>query len=306
MDAQITKERLSNFLSYDWLKIVASAVAAVFFFIIVFTTVSTVPTSAQTMEIYSRDDLSGGDDSQTIGERLEDNVFSYEILVARMECFSGEYSAAAFSARRAAGEGDCAFYSDNETTYNEDGSVKTQSALRKDMLEIGEAYLNVQTYMEECALYLDSFYGGDYVSGELDLQAVSDCFYRRNGSDKRFRTDEKKQLGVIQERERIERLKRDYIAVLGYFDEGLLSYTVCRVGEEEAEFPAAIRVGGSRMRGLTKLVYYTEEREDGTKVRSSETVNLALFDNGERDGDLRYERISFIRYLVDTYKDTQA
>lgn len=308
MDAQITKERLYNFLSYDWLKMIASALVAVLFLLVLFTTTATRATDAQTMEIYCRSDLTGGTDSTDLDERIKEGVFSYEILNVIMETFSGEYASAAFSARRAAGEGDAVFYSDY-VTYNEDGSVKEESALRSEMAQIGEAFLNVEEYFADCKTYLDSFYGGDYTANELDMDKVRESFFARNDKDKRFKTTESKEQGVVYEKERIERLNRDYTAVLGYFEEGILSFTECTVNvrdEGERTLPMAIRVGGSRMRGLTKLVYYTEKQEDGSSVRTSETVHLALLDNGVRDGDLRYERISFIRYLVDTYKDTQA
>ena len=59
------------------------------------------------------------------------------------------------------------------------------------------------------------------------------------------------------------------------------------------------------MSGLSRLYYYPAERE-GQKVNASETLNLVLFDNGTSDGDMKYESVSFLRYLATTYQNAQA
>ena len=52
---------------------------------------------------------------------------------------------------------------------------------------------------------------------------------------------------------------------------------------------------------ITSLVYYTAE-EEGKKVQKKDDLVLCLFDNGTREGDLKYETVNFLAYLLRTYK----
>ena len=51
MDAKITKLRLSRMLSYDWLKIVGTAVGVIIVWVLIFTMTATRITPAQTFTI---------------------------------------------------------------------------------------------------------------------------------------------------------------------------------------------------------------------------------------------------------------
>ena len=51
---------------------------------------------------------------------------------------------------------------------------------------------------------------------------------------------------------------------------------------------------------MTELYYYTVEKE-GETVRTAEDLTLILFDNKDWDGDLKYDTISFLRYVAQHY-----
>ena len=53
MDAKITKSRLANLLSYDWLKIIAAILAVVFLLIVFFTTIKTRAREEQIYTVYA-------------------------------------------------------------------------------------------------------------------------------------------------------------------------------------------------------------------------------------------------------------
>ena len=53
MDAKITKKRLNIFLSYDWIKILLAAVAAILVWSLIFTTAATRVTQAQNFTIFN-------------------------------------------------------------------------------------------------------------------------------------------------------------------------------------------------------------------------------------------------------------
>ena len=98
MDARITKQRLGNLLSYDWLKIIVSIAIAALALSLFFTMVRTTPTSAQSFEIYGYTDVYTGSKFGGVSEELESkNAFSYEILTVTSEYFRDDsYSANSF------------------------------------------------------------------------------------------------------------------------------------------------------------------------------------------------------------------
>lgn len=312
MDARITKDRLSNLLSYDWLKILGAVLAAVLVLSVLFTSLATRPTAAQTYEVFGYTDLSYGSDYSGLGDELKSKkAFSYEILEVSVEAFgSNSYGSTLYAARRMAGQGDAMFISDYEVygTNEETGEEElTKASELKTYIEsYSESVLDTQEFLSDAEKYLDGFFGGNWETGELDEEAVAQAFNARNSNDKRFKTEESKRSGIEQEKARILKLRDDLKAVNDALARGVISHTVIEgAGADESDKACAFRVGGAQMRGLTDLFYY-EIDKDGTTVRSSETLSLVLFDNGKSDGDLVYDTLSFLHYLLDTYEGTQA
>lgn len=306
LDARITKERLSNLLSYDWLKMILCAIAAVLVLAVFFTTVRTMPTEAQTYTVYAWTDINAGDDSTGLKDALKKNgVFSYEILKIQSESFQGNsYSEAAFTARRAAGEGNCMFISNQPPKYAEDGTVSEPSALQDFLSRYPGIVLDTEQYLKDCENYLNGFYGGNWKEGELDGAEAEKCFRARNTGDKRFKKQESILAGIESEKERIAKLRGDLLFVEKCFEDGLYSH-ISGTDEINGEFSCAVQLGGGGMSGLTRLYSYVVER-DGSTVKSSEALSLVLFDNGSKSGDTKFESVSFLRYLAETYRNVQA
>ena len=87
MDAKITKERLGNFLSYDWLKILIAVVAVVFALCVFFTSVQTRPRADQEYELYGYTGLVKGSGASGLESRLLGGGLSYDILTFTFETF---------------------------------------------------------------------------------------------------------------------------------------------------------------------------------------------------------------------------
>ena len=77
MDAKITKKRLSDFLSYDWLKMVGIAVGFIVVWALVFTTTATRIIPSQSFGIYTYKGALGGAGYIRYAE-MED--LSYEVI----------------------------------------------------------------------------------------------------------------------------------------------------------------------------------------------------------------------------------
>lgn len=323
MDAKITKQRLSNLLSYDWLKILVTIVIAVVGLILIFTMTATNPTVAQTFAIYAYTDMRAGSESYALADKLEEkNVFSYDILKVNTESFHGNsYTGAAYSARRAAGEGTVMFLS----SFDKEGNPTKESELYRNTYEsvfsggAGGGFYNPQYFLEtEIKEYLASFFGAS-LTGEIDEQAARERFLERNGKDNRFRfSNEKKEAGVLQEKARLEKLRDDYLSLQQAFADGKLRYTAVHGesgetqtfgwGETCPEGYYAASVDMSALREITKLYCfeYTQkaenEGESDKTVTTEKGVNLTVFRNSRKyDYDLCYETVSFLNYLAQNY-----
>lgn len=301
MDARITKQRLVNMLSYDWLKIIGAIALAAVFFCVFFMMFATRATDGQTFYIYVYNGLTTGGDFMGLKDDLKNkNVFSYDILDLGSEAFKFDslYGNSVFTARRSAGEGRVMFIDDVRTTDDNGNESSTLLSFIENEGTPAESFglfLDPQVFLSDCEKYLQKFFG-ESLSEDLNTQSARNAFMERNGKDKRYRSAAKKEEGVLQEEARLKKLKEDYLSVKKAVDEETLGF-VKYTGFEEKE-----HVIGFSMKSLnlTKLVYYTEKEEDTEVVTNSE-VALCIFNNGTREGDLKYETVNFLAYILGKY-----
>lgn len=324
MDAKITKQRLSNLLAYDWLKILVTIVVAVLGLILIFTMTATRPTSAQTFAIYAYTDLRVGTENDKLMDNLQTrSVFSYDILSVTYESFAGNsYATAAFTARRAAGEGTVMFTSarDGEGKYNQNSELYKNTF--ESMYSGGDGYggyYNPQYFLEtEINDYLVRFFGSD-LTGELDADRAAARFLERNGKDKRFRSEASKQAGIESEKARLVKLRDDFLIVRQAFQDGKLAYTalnnetgdITRLGWgkecPEGSYIAAFDM--SALKEITKVYYFSytepeteENKEENRNKVTGEGISLTVFKNSrQNDYDLCYECVSLLSYLAEHY-----
>lgn len=293
MDAKITRQRLSNMLAYDWLKIIASVVAAVLVLTLLFTMVRTRPTAAQTFTLFSYYGMNVGEDFGTLEEDLKDkNTFSYEILEIQAEAFTDStHAAELYTARRSAGEGTAMLVAD---TREADSTLLTG-------LSGGVAYRGGESdkctfydtafYMDDCENYLSAFYDGG-LHGTLKTDKVRESFQARNQNDKRYRSDEKREAGIADEQKRIEKLRDDYKIVESAFEAGTLSHITYKTDEGEFAFGIS----------LAKLQMYKLVNAAAEEGKPAPDIALMIFRNDWGAGnDLRFETVSFLRYLLEKY-----
>jgi len=292
LDARITKERLGNYLSYDWLKILCVCAALVMVIIVLFTTITTRITPAQRFSVYAYTDVSAGYGVNFSDTLKKAKVFSYEVQDVESEEFSsgGQYSGALLTTRRSTGDGDAMFLT---TAYEGDGSVAETSSLQSLVRAYEGMALDPEVFLADSEAYLNAF----FPDGNLDKAKTKEAFFKRNTGDKRFKNEETQARGIALEEERMLLLKKDFATVKNAVESGVLPI-VSVTDEKGNEVKAAFS-----MKNLTKLAdtyYYTVETE-GEKVQSVENLCVMLFDNGKYDGDLKYDKLSFLAFLVETY-----
>ena len=318
MDARITKQRLGNLISYDWLKMLVTIVCFVLVLVLLFTMTATRPRNTQEYGVYAYTDLSTTSSFSNLGETLlERDVFSYDILAVSAEGFSGNnYASATYSARRAAGQGTVMLLTDNrvyqtdengDQVLDENGEpvVETESQLYSFTGGVafnapGAITTTYDTvyYLQLCEEYLVQFFGEDWAeSDDFDGEKTPEESFARNEGDKRYKTDEQRAQGLEDERARLRKLREDYLAVREAFENGTFTHTAYEDAENEGEtVHLGINIGG--LNRLTDLVYYT----DSAGTRTTRNINLVILYNDYLYGnDLNFETVSFLRYLLDTY-----
>lgn len=306
MDARITKSRLANLLSYDWLKIVAAIVAAVLALCVFFTTVRTRPRSNQVFAVYGYRELLAGEGCRGLSKRLlDESIFSYEILSAENETFGNDqYSDTALAARRSTTLGTVMFVTTNEIEATDDDGQTYQTNVLQDLAGGGNGLLchDADVYFEDCERYLVRFFGEGWEEGELDREKAHACFFARNSSDKRFRTAARREEGARMEEERLFKLREDYLFVKERLDSGLFSYAYV-TDDEGVSHAKGILLDG--LGSLRNLYYYSGENGE----QLTQNICLILFRNDYDAGkpadlvenDLRYEAVSFLRFVAENF-----
>lgn len=322
MDAKISKSRLSNYLAYDWLKILLAVTLAVVAVCVFFTTIKTRARDEQVFCVYAYSDIKMGADGEILNDTLlKDKVLSYEIMKTNVEqlsdtasgsLFGGLYGGALYATRLTESSRTVMFTSAIDETdsagYEALEMLLGVNAHSKE-LEL-HGFLNFETYLNDCKAYLQQFFGDDVAAGTLNTKKAEEGFLARNGEDRRFTSDKKRAEGLLQEQERLENLRKDYIAVMNAFESGLLSYAYITVDEahadpahgvEQGEYNCGVKLGN--LPELRKLFYYEEVRENET-VRASNKTSLILFNTialADKQNALRYETVTFLSYLIANY-----
>lgn len=300
-------------LSYDWIKITLSVVAAVVALVVFFTMVTTRPSDAQSFEVYLYYGISGGQDFGDLPTDLKDeHVFSYEVLETPTETFSegDSYSSAVFTARRSTLQGEVMFVNDvkreaekeEERLSRLDELNRMGIVLDRDSGKMVQGLLHdPQAFLEQdVPAYLKRFFGEDFETGTLNEAEVEACFTARNSGDNRFRSASKRAAGIESEKARINKLRTDYLNVRAAFEAGKLGYTRSVVTLDGQTYDFCVGVNVGKLNTIGNLCYYTVG-EDKTKL--TQALNVVLFNNGEKNGfsDLKFETVSFLSYLVRHY-----
>lgn len=320
MDARITKQRLGNLLSYDWLKMLVTIAIFVFLVVLLFTMTATRVTNAQTFTVYAYNDVTAGRDFNSLADKLKDeDVLSYDILETTTEKFSADSQYDLYSLRRTTGEGTVMFVSDvrvYETDddgnpvldENGDPKIETESALYSLAMgstvdsedPISGTLYDCKYYIESCAEYLSGFFEGDWeTSNTLDEAAVRASFLERNSGDRRYKNDEAREKGIADERQRILDLRDDYLVVLQCFENGTFKYTEYTAKNVDgSSFTSVLGINLGGLEKIADLAYYTDG--EGNQVVSN--LNLViLYNNFHEANGLRFEPVTFLRYLYEEY-----
>lgn len=306
MDARITKARLSNLLAYDWLKIIITIVVAVFAGVVVLSTIGTKPTDAQRMHLIFYKDLYVCDDFSSKLEEESDDIFSYEVFTTDYLAMSSDdtYSDMALTARYMAGRRSMLFSS--TLTNEESGTPYVDEAvsgcISNDNGQISGILEDLEDYMAAAKEYAGSFYGGDYVNGNMDEEYLSAQFTARVKGDKRYKNDESLAKGIEDEKERIAMLRSSLITIYSALEQGVIEkYSVTVTFDDDSAHTAvyAFKIGTAKTSSLVNLMYFYDS-ESGAKT--SDGICVCIYRPVSSSCNyMRFEALNYIAYLINTY-----
>ena len=338
MDAKITKLRLSRMLSYDWLKIVGTALALIIVWAFVFNVTATAITPAQKFGVcnYLGNAVYPSGFQKSYSQAYNENIFSSEVLeIASTDLpASGEVAADVLQARLAMDEMDVMLVSqqpDTSTAYTvegtdpETGEKTTETKYRNTYLETFLANYRFsmhnlsldgeKSFFKQMENYLNKYYTNGYQDeNSLNEEKVEEDFLARiqRTKDKRYKKAAEIEKGVEESLDRIQKYRKALISFYKYLDEGVVALTTTKYearGEYDFSFEGIYSINlcpDERMDALSSVVGYYEkyvfDEETGeTKEKIlARNMNICLFDlNGEEE-EFRYEGLLYVVYLIDS------
>ncbi|MBQ8658125.1 MAG: hypothetical protein IJ506_03240 [Clostridia bacterium] len=336
MDARITKKRLSQLLSYDWLKIIGFVVVAIIVWSLIFTMTATRITAAQQFTVmnYKGSTLTGKF-SERYYQTFKDGVFSHEVIeLTTVDTTTGgdDMVNTLLDTRLQTDEGDLLFAAhakNPSASYTVEGSDEKQyytyleTFLRgyyiyalslEDTLD-AEGNVAQKGFITRMTEYVNGYYGGDYQTGELDKEKVEKDFKKRikKNDDKRFQSDGEIKKGIEKEYERLEKYRDGLIKFLSYLDKGYIALQKNEVKITETYTRSITTLNmcpnEETMGQLKEEVYYADERsandsndpEKTVFVSTALNMNLVFLTTAGMEKQFQYETILYVNSLVERY-----
>ncbi|MDD6994805.1 MAG: hypothetical protein SPH68_07215 [Candidatus Borkfalkiaceae bacterium] len=324
MDARITKKRLGQMLSYDWIKIIACVVAGIVLWSLIFTTTATRLNPAQTFTVYAYMGTAPADKfSAKISSRTAlAEKFSYDVIETSVVDLTaaGDQAYTLLEARSGVQEGNAAFVSPMEISgakyKNDQGEEYTPTYLQDIITRLYSGVLTPEkaegnpksSFFDRTEAFLGIYYSDISNADTLNVKKVEEAFRTRIKAqkDKRYKNEAQIAQGIADETARIRGYRENYLAVKGYLSEGIIALQKTDIYLSSSE--STVKYTGyysinlcpdERMSALKELICY--KTADGNYT--AENMQLVLLDLlGEEYGYGLYENYALICKLVETYR----
>lgn len=321
MDARVTKKRIGQLLSYDWIKIVALIVAVIVVWSIVFSSTATRLNQAQTFTVYAYKGTQRGTQFYTkvVSKDEFSRGFSYDVIETNVIDLvtAGDEAYTLLSAHIGVNEGNAMFVAPGETgnVYKNDKGEEYKQTYLQDA--ISHAYTGVMkidadgeesgtSYFSRTEEYLQKYFADIANEASLDAAAVERDFRARIAAqkDKRYKKEEQIAQGVSDEIARIKGYRENYFAVKGYLASGVISLQKTTVyissGEEIIPITGYFSINlcpDERMASLKDVISY-EDSDGKTTAKDMQLVLLDLLKEEYEYG--LYENYAFVRAIVES------
>ncbi len=314
MNNKISKRRLSDFLSYEWVVMIVVIMVAIFSWELIFSFVSVRLNSGQVFEYYYDSNVSSYNDEALRAMLKKEQTFSFDVL----DVYSTDNTAEAMvlSSRSATHELK-AIFSDLYTSSKK-GEYQSYSANK--IIDVYPTYTYeyqegkggiVYAAKEYLSKFLTDTNGNPLNYAELNEQKIKDNFHSRLSKDNRYRA------GEISEQDECDRIKKlcketEFMLKTLKYDESLSaenslfyrytkyqdalntgSLTQTPGAENEVECRYGLNV--SRLIGGEKDTAQYFRLVDSNKKGD---IVLLMFDYGIYHEDMQFETISFVNTII--------
>lgn len=332
MDNKITKSRLSNLLSYEWLLIIVILVGIIAVYEFLYAFFGVRLTTGQTFNYYYDVGVYGNSDNDFIDFLSNDNPFSYDIFMAKGEVIDPNNNL--LTTYLNLEDGDILFTS---SLANEDGTKDINSKVDDPIYclydfnkLLGDAQNYLRCFLKDEFALLSKEEQNLKIKDKdnLSIQKIEARFDNRMKKDNRFRSIAQKIEGRQLEVQRINRLVKEvddfsYLLQVGEEKDIFYRYTrysqiaqVCKESEKEIyqrEVQREIEEGrenapfGIKLENLTGgehdtseffKLYVKNDKGDTVLNDTSKNVVMMAFDFVTYQPDLQFECISFINRVV--------
>lgn len=317
MDNKITKKRLSDFLSYEWIAVIAVAIACIIVWELIFTMTGVRLTTGQEFKFYYDQTIYADSSNKMYDVMTKDaetnkSIFSYDVLKISHETLMKEYNV--LYDRLSVQEGDvivtdCVAPAEDA----EDKSVRAKTIID------GQPVYDFDTLLSDAESYLAKLLkdGLDVTTTDvcvfenLDGEKIEKLFLDRMKRDNRFRTEEAKTDGIKLEKERIQTLcdeVRKFRILLSQGEEYFFMYSryeqvlLSELSSESAEYyqknkDQSPKKYGLRVEALTGGIDPSElfKLQDSDNAKD---VVVLVFNFLKYQPHLQFECISFLNAIV--------
>lgn len=325
MDAKITKKRLNEMLSYDWVKILLSIAGAILVWSLIFTMTATKITPSQQFTVLNyrgNVQLATTRFNDLYKKAYADGVYSYEVIETNVrdvtEMVEGTESQL-LQATLGTDEGDLIFLpaTPDPRTAQTENDVTTyemtylESFLYSEYRYIADLSLtNENGYFKTMEAFLNGFYTEGFEKAEsLDEAAVHRYFRARvkANKDKRFKTEAQISAGEKLEVERVKKYREALVKTYAYLADGVIALTPVDMeydGVTHTKYMLNLCPDETKMGKLINYVAYETTFVDGEGKESTkkavQDMHVALFKVPGIEASFEFESLSFVVYLIDT------
>ncbi len=322
MDAKITKKRLGHLLSYDWIKIIAVAVAAIIAWGLLFTMTETRRLPSQGFSVMNYSGTKFNSAGTTLNSFLSDDKFSHEVI--ETECVDvmragDDYLISLMDATLSTDDCDVIIVANandpDSETETEEG--KTYLTYAQELIGGYSHYvIDANEFLEGARTYLNGYYTNGYKdASSLDKNKVGAHFRTRvqETQDKRFKTEDVIAVAIECEIERMEKYRQALLNVEDYLDKGyfridLIETDVSANGEIVHLQRNLLNLcpNEESMGGLKKEFYYeTQELDEVTgstlTISTAKDMMVAFAKTANMDSNFYYESLLYVDSLAQKY-----
>ncbi|MBQ8426780.1 MAG: hypothetical protein IJX16_03345 [Clostridia bacterium] len=317
MDNRITRRRLYNFLSYEWIVMIVVAVACILAWNLIFTMTSVKLTVGQDFKFFYDETIDSNTSGNiyTLFEKQDDperTVFSYDLLKIGHETLQEQYNV--LKERMSVQEGDIIITDATEPADD----AENKDVRAKTIIDTYPTY-DFISLKEDAEEYLAQFLKDGLTEdadvtdfNNLDGSKIEEVFRERMRKDNRYRSEGQKQEGIALEKERIEDLCKEvkrFRHLLNQGDEYFFMYKRYDqiITEENKETLNAdeYRKKGVRPYGLKVEALSGGEGKDSPSkyfkkigADDAKDVVILVFDLKKYQPHLQFEAIAFINAVV--------